>query len=157
MTFAASSSPLFQAHISGFETALVNLTEAEVQNATVKVTVEQTTSSLITIPRAVFELPERSDDGQGVAGECGQLLLRWPESRTQSKFATTGKLWNMVAGNKDADTEGAQPSDEAQEKKGGVKAAEKRPLTVTFKQTGSRATVLSENEKEAAKRRCALL
>lgn len=59
--------PILQAEISGFEKALTNLSEAEVQNATVKVTIEQTTSNTIAVPQAIFELPERSDE-QGVAG-----------------------------------------------------------------------------------------
>lgn len=58
----------------------------------------------------------------------------------------------MMAGSKDTASESASAEGASEQKPGSVKAAEKRPLTVSIKQPG----VLSEAQKDSAKRRSVL-
>ena len=68
--------PLFDTTINGFEKALTNLTDGEIANSTVKVTVHMSDSSVVSISQAIFSLPERIQEPT-VAGppRCEYLKL----------------------------------------------------------------------------------
>jgi hypothetical protein len=63
-----SSSPILSVSVTGFEQAILNLTEAEISNSSVKVVYRLSDSGVFSIDRAFFALPERTQTAS-VAGE----------------------------------------------------------------------------------------
>jgi hypothetical protein len=131
------SEPLFDLSISGFSKALSNLTEAELTNSTVKVTVHLTESDIIATPQAVLVLAEKGGEDNTMANRLKGLFGQKADKDIESP-ATDGD-------------DGTAEMPQSQSQTVNRKAAESVPLRVEMRPVG--ILPLSTDELAEAKKR----